>query len=242
MVSESLARGYFPGTDAVGHRLQVGPDTAWGTIVGVVNDVQQASLAATDRNAIYVPVAQWVWTDATLSLVVRSRGDAAALLPAVKAAIWSVDKDQPIIRVATMDAMVAMSAAAQRFALRVFEVFGIVALALAAIGLYGVVSASVAERIREIGVRTALGASPADILRMIIRQGMTLTAAGIVIGVAGAIEATRAIASLLFDVSPLDAVSYATVIVVLACVAAIACWLPARRAAGSDPLIALRME
>jgi putative ABC transport system permease protein len=135
-----------------------------------------------------------------------------------------------------------MSAAAQRFALRVFEVFGIVALALAAIGLYGVVSASVAERIREIGVRTALGASPADILGMIIRQGMTLTAAGIVIGVAGAIEATRAIASLLFDVSPLDAVSYATVIVVLACVAAIACWLPARRAAGSDPLIALRME
>ncbi len=242
MVSESLARRYFPGSDAVGHRLQFGPDTTWGTIVGVVNDVQQASLSATDRDAIYVPVAQWVWTDAALSLVVRSHGDAAAILPAVKAAIWSVDKDQPIIRVATMDALVATSAAAQRFALRVFEVFGIVALALAAIGLYGVVSASVAERIREIGVRSALGASPGDILGMVIRQGMTLTAAGIVIGVAGAIAATRAIASLLFDVSPVDAVSYITVIVVLASVAAIACWLPARRAAGSDPLIALRME
>jgi putative ABC transport system permease protein len=121
-------------------------------------------------------------------------------------------------------------------------VLGTLSLALAAIGLYGVVSASVAERIREIGVRSALGASPGDILGMVIRQGMTLTAAGIVIGVAGAIAATRAIASLLFDVSPVDAVSYITVIVVLASVAAIACWLPARRAAGSDPLIALRME
>jgi putative ABC transport system permease protein len=242
MVSESLAREYFPGMDAIGQRMQFGPDSAWGTIVGVVNDVKQASLSTTDVDAIYVPAVQWPWADAALSLVVRSRGDAAALLPAVKTAIWSVDKDQPIIRVATMDAMIRMSAAAQRFALTVFEVFGIVALALAAIGLYGVVSASVAERIREIGVRSALGASPANILGMVIRQGMTLTAAGIAIGIAGAIAATRAIASLLFDVSPLDAVSYITVIAVLACVAAIACWLPARRAAGSDPLIALRME
>src|SRR5207253_8614876 len=128
-----------------------------------------------------------------LSLVVRSHGDAAALAPAIRKAIWSVDKDQPIVRLATIDDLLAASTAERRFALILFEAFGIVALALAATGIYGVLSGSVTERTREIGVRSALGASRRDILALILRQGMTLIGIGVVIGLGGAIAATRAI-------------------------------------------------
>jgi putative ABC transport system permease protein len=242
VVSESFARRNFPGADPIGQRLRFGPDTSWETIVGVVGDVKQTSLATGETDAVYVTTSQWLWVDARLSLVVRATGDPAAVISAVKAAIWSVDKDLPIVQVTTMNALVARSAAGRRFALAVFEAFGFVALALAAIGLYGVVSGSVTERLREIGVRTALGASPSDILGAVLRQGMTFTALGVVIGLLGATVASRAIATLLFDVSPLDPISYAGVVAVLISVSAIACWVPARRAAGGDPLIALRTD
>jgi putative ABC transport system permease protein len=242
LVSESFARHNFPGTDPIGQRLRFGPDTSWETIVGIVDDVKQTSLAAGQTDAVYVTTSQWLWVDSRLSLVVRATGDPAALASAVKAAIWSVDKDRPIVQVATMDALLARSASGRRFALAVFEAFGILALALAAIGLYGVISGSVTERLREIGVRMALGASPADILGGELRQGMALIALGVVIGLPGAVAASRAIAALLFEVSPLDPISYVRVVAVLVIVSAIACWLPARRAAGGDPLIALRTD
>jgi putative ABC transport system permease protein len=153
-----------------------------------------------------------------------------------------VDKDQPIMRLATMDALLAASAAQRRFALILFEVFALAALVLAAAGIYGVLSGSVAERTREIGVRAALGASRESIFALILRQGMTLTGLGVAIGIAGAIAASEAIASMLFGVSRLDPFTYLGVLVLLLGVSAVACWVPARRAMRVDPMEALRHE
>ena len=175
------------------------------------------------------------------SLVVRARGD-SALAPVIREAIWSVDKDQPIVRVATMDDLLAASAAERRFVLIVFEAFALAALVLAAAGIYGVLSGNVAERTREIGVRAALGASRGSILALVVRQGMMLTGLGVAIGLAGAAAASQFIASMLFGVSRLDPVTYLGVIALLAGVSVIACGVPARRASRVDPMIALRYE
>jgi predicted permease len=244
MISESLAKHRFPGQDPLGKRVHVGGlvDAPLFTIVGVVGDVKQVSLALSESDAVYTTTTQWHWADGTLSLVVRGRGDVAALAPAVKKAIWSVDKDQPIVRVATMDDLVAVSAAERRFVLILFEVFGLVALVLAATGIYGVLSGSVVERTREMGLRAALGATRGDILRLVIRQGMTLTSVGIVIGLCGAVAASQALVSLLFAVSPLDPFTYVGVIALLGGVSVVACGVPAWRAARVDPSITLRAD
>jgi putative ABC transport system permease protein len=247
LISESFAKRKFPNRDPLGQGVRIGPDIGhperpWGTIVGVVGDVRQASLALSDSDAFYTSSTQWAWVDSVQSLVVRTRGDAAALVPAIRQAIWSVDKDQPIVRVATMDSLLATSEAERRFVLILFEAFGLVALALAATGIYGVLSGSVTERTREIGVRVALGATPRNILALVVRQGMTLTVLGIVIGLSGAVLASQALVSLLFGVLRLDPVTYLGVIALLAGVSAIACWAPAWRAAQVDPSITLRVE
>ena len=205
LINESFAKRRFPGHDALGQRLRIGDDSGpWLTVVGIVGDVKQMSLALDQSDAVYFPGVQARILDTALSLVVRARGDAAALTPAIKQAIWSVDKDQPIVRIATMDGLLAASAAERRFALLLFEAFALVALVLAGAGIYGVLSGSVAERTREIGVRAALGASRASILSLILRQGMTLTGIGIGIGLTGAVAASQAIVTLLFGVSRLD--------------------------------------
>jgi putative ABC transport system permease protein len=247
LISESFAKRKFPDKDPLGQRVRVGPDIGhadrpWGNIVGVVGDVRQASLALSDSDAFYTSTAQWAWVDSVQSLVVRTQGDAAALAPAIRRAIWSVDKDQPIVRVATMDNLLATSEAERRFVLILFEAFGLVALALAATGIYGVLSGSVTERTREIGVRVALGATPGDILVLVVRQGMALTVLGVVIGLSGAVLASRALVSLLFGISRLDPVTYLGVITLLGGVSVIACWAPAWRAAQVDPAITLRTE
>jgi ABC-type antimicrobial peptide transport system permease subunit len=208
----------------------------------VVGDVRQAALATGRMDAVYILGTQWPWADPVMTLVVRARGDAAALAPAVTAAIWSVDKDQPIVRVATMDALLAASAAERQFALILFEAFGIVALVLAATGIYGVLSGSVTERTREIGVRSALGASRGAILALVLRQGITLVAMGVAIGVFAAFAASRAVVSLLFEITRVDPITYAAVVALLFGVSAIACWFPAWRAARVDPAITLRAE
>jgi putative ABC transport system permease protein len=243
LISESLAKRKFPGQDPIGHRLHVGrQDLPWYTIVGVVGDVKQASLALTQSDAVYIPAAQWYAPDNAMSLVVRARGDASSLVPVIKRAIWSVDKDQPILRVATMDDLLAASAAERRFVLILFQAFAVVALVLAATGIYGVLSGNVTERTREIGVRLALGASRGDILALVVRQGMTLTGLGVLIGLSGAVAASQAVVTLLFGVSRLDPITYIGVIAILVGVSAIACWVPARRATKVDPLVALRYE
>jgi len=244
LISESLAKRRFPNQDPIGKRAHVGGlvNSPMFTIVGVVGDVRQMSLALGDTDAVYTTTTQWHWADGTLSLVVRARGNAAEFVPAIKNAIWSVDRDQPIVRVAMMDDLLAASAAERRFVLILFEAFGLVALILAATGIYGVLSGSVTERTREIGVRSALGASRHSILALVLRQGMTLTGFGVVIGLAGAIAVSKALGALLFGVSRLDPLTYAAVIGVLAVVSVIACGVPAWRAARIDPMVALRYE
>jgi putative ABC transport system permease protein len=240
LVSESFARRNLSGQDPIGQRLRIGPDTNWATIVGVVADVKQLSLANDETEAVYNSTSQWLWIDAKQSLTVRTQGDPAALAPAIKAALWSVDKDVPVMTVAPLSDLVARSEAKRRFALTVFEAFGLAALVLAAIGLYGVLSGSVTERLREIALRSALGAAPSAIVSLIVRQGMTLATLGIIFGLAGATVASRAMTSLLFGVSALDPTTYACVIAGLLGVSALACWLPAMRASGVAPITALR--
>jgi predicted permease len=247
LLSESFARRKFPGQDPLGQRLRVGPDIGradrpWGTVVGVVGDVKQASLALSDSDAFYTSTTQYAWVDSVQSLVVRARGDAAANTSVIKNAIWSVDRDQPVVRVATMDTLLAKSEAERHFVLILFEAFGLVALVLAATGIYGVLSGSVTDRMREIGVRVAVGATRGDILALVIRQGLMLTAVGIVIGLAGAMAASQALITLLFGVSGLDPATYFGVIVLLTGVSLIACGLPAWRAAQIDPATSLRAE
>lgn len=241
MISESLARRRLQGREPIGQRLRIGAGPLY-TVVGVVGDVRQISLALTESDAVYVTAAQWRFADNAMSLVVRSSGDPAALAAPLREAIWSVDKDQPVVRVATMTDLLAASAAQRRFALIVFEAFAIAALLLAALGLYGVLSGIVAERTREIGVRSALGATNTRILALVVRQGMALTGLGMIMGVAGAVVTTQGLTALLFGVSALDAVTYAGVIGLVAAVALLACGVPAWRALRVDPMGALRHE
>src|SRR5262249_18092197 len=184
----------------------------------------------------------WRFADNALSLVVRARGDAAALTPSIRKAIWSVDKDQPIVRVAMMDDLLAATAAERRFALILFETFGLAALALAAIGIYGVLSGSVTERTRELGVRLALGAQRRDVLSLILRQGLKLTLIGVGIGLLAAWAVTRLLTGLLYSISPTDPLTFGAVALLLTVVALLACYLPARRATKVDPLVALRND
>jgi predicted permease len=243
LISESLARHHFGGRNPIGSRLHVGPtDRPWYTVVGVVGDVKQTSLAIDEEDAVYLSTEQTWFADDTLSFVVRARENAADLVPSVRAAIWSVDKDQPIVRVITMDRLMGISEAQRRFILILFEAFGIAALLLAAVGLYGVLSGNVTERIQEIGVRMALGATRGDIVALVLRDGMRLTAFGVAIGLCGAFAASRGIVSLLFGTSVLDPVSWIGMIVLLAAVAALACWIPAWRSANIDPSSALRAD
>lgn len=243
LINESFAKRKFPGQDPIGQRVHVGrTDLPWYTIVGVVGDVKQTSLAVSQADAVYITPTQWYFADNAMSLVVRTRGEGASLAPAIRSAIWSVDKDQPIIRVATMDQLLAESAAERRFALILFQAFALVALVLAATGIYGVLSGSVTERTREIGVRLALGASRGDILALVVRQGITLTGLGVVIGLSGALVASQAIVTMLFGISRLDPITYLSVIGLVMGVSVIACWVPARRATKVDPLVALRYE
>ena len=245
LISESLAKRRFSGLDPIGQRVRMGPDIGrpnapWRVIVGVVGDVRQLSLGVADTDAFYT--SNWAWTDTVQSVIVRTRGDADDLAPAVRSAIWSIDKDVPITRIAGMPALIAASEAQRRFALMLFECFALVGLILAATGIYGVLSASVTERIREIGVRCALGASRSSIVALVVRQGMTLTAVGVAIGLIGAALATQVVATMLFGVSRLDPITYGAVIALLGSVALLACGLPARRAAQVDPAITLRAE
>ena len=245
IISQSLARRRFRGVDPIGQRIRFGGpvDRPWDVIVGVVGDVKQMSLASPTEDAVYVPEPTWLWAGNPMWFVVRARsGDAAALAPAVQRAIWSVDRGQPIVRVATMETVIASTAAQRRFAMILFEAFALAALVLASIGIYGVLAGRVAERTREIGVRAALGASPGDVAGFVVRQGVMLTLAGIVAGLAGAVVASKALITLLFGISRLDVVTYASVIGLLLVVAIIACLLPAWRAARLDPAITLRAE
>lgn len=245
VINQAFAKRVFPGEDALGQRVRVGDPAAgpWRTIVGIVGDVKQVSLAAEQSDALYQPEVQSPYgADGAMTLVVRGTGDVSALLPSIRQAVADIDRDQPLIRVATMASLLHASEAQRRFAMVLFEGFALVALILAAAGIYGVLSGMVTERIREIGVRTALGASRRDILSLIVGAGMRLTGIGLVVGLLASLLLSRTIASMLFGITATDLPTYFGVALLLLAVAVAACWLPARRAARIDPVTTLRAD
>jgi putative ABC transport system permease protein len=241
LISQSTAHQFWPNQDPIGKRVKLGGSTGpWLTIVGIVGDVRQYGLHATPTNQVYA-------TGATepglhLTVVVRASSPPAALERPVREAIWLVDKERPIYGVATMDQVIAESVAQRRFAMLLLAAFAGLALLLALVGIYGVMAYSVTERTHEIGIRSALGATRRQILELVLGQAMVFTAAGIGLGLLGAAALTRLLATLLFEVKPIDAVTFASVAVLLAFVALLACLIPARRAARVDPMVALRYE
>ena len=245
LVNRRLAEQYWPGEDAIGKRLKVGPldsPSAWLTVVGVVGDTRQTGLNE-HKLEFYVPYAQERRSFmAPRDLVVRTKSDPASIASAVRRAVWSVDKDQPVSNVRTLDQVFAAAISQERFQALLLGLFAMLALLLACVGLYGVISYAVVQRTHEIGVRMALGAQPLDVLRLVIRQGLSLTLAGLVIGIVAGTFVTRVLTDMLFGVTPRDPLTFVGVPALLLLVALLACYIPARRATRIDPLIALRSE
>lgn len=243
VISESLARRRFAAASPIGARLRIGPEDGKPyAIVGVVGNVRQMALAGGETDAVYTPAAQWDFPDMVRSLVIRTPGDPRALVSPVRQAIRSVDRNQPVVRVAPMADVVLATAAERRFVLLLFQCFALAALVLAAAGIYGLLAGSVAERTREIGVRSVLGATRGAILSMVIGEGVSLAAVGAVAGLFVAVSGSRLIAGLLFDVSRFDPWTYIVAVAVLLGVTLAACIAPAWRAVGIDPATTLRAE
>jgi putative ABC transport system permease protein len=245
IVDETLARKYWGTEDPVGKRISFeGPDNQprWREVVGLVEHVRNEGLEGESRGEYYAPYAQATGGGPNLFIVVRTDGDPASLAPSVRGAIASVDRDLPVFRVATMEQMVSDSLAQRRFSMLLFGIFAALALVLAVVGLYGVMSYAVAQRTHEIGLRMALGAQGSDVLRMVVGQGMGLVAVGLGIGLLGALALTRLMSSLLYGVSAADPLTYAGIAILLGVVALLASYVPARRATKVDPMVALRYE
>jgi putative ABC transport system permease protein len=244
VINDAMAKRFWPGEDPVGKRISTatssGQQTQWQTIVGIVGSVRHLGLDVEPRPELYYhtnsnppfgPV-----------VVIRTTGDPQRVISLARAKVRELDRDVPISNVNTMEQLVAQSVAQRRFGMFLVGIFAALALVLAVVGIYGVVSYSVAQRTNEIGVRMALGASTTDVLKLVLKQGMTLALIGVGVGLAGAFAVTRLMIALLFDVKPTDVATFATVSVGLILVALLACYVPARRAMKVDPLVALRYE
>ncbi|MDB4874892.1 MAG: efflux transporter, permease protein [Gemmatimonadetes bacterium] len=243
LVSAALADRMWPGQNPLGKRIVLGgPKGAPRTVIGVAGNVRHGGLDAATTLQWYTPEAQWLFADNQEVLVVRTSGDPAALANAVRRAIAAIDPAQPIVKIATMDQVIAMSTTQRHLALVLFGAFAVAALLLAVAGIYGVLAGSVAERTREIGVRSALGATPSDIVALVVGQGGRLAVAGIVFGLAGSFALTRFLRTLLFGIGPNDPVTLGGVVALLSLVTLAACLIPAMRAARVDPSWALRSE
>ena len=238
VVNKTAADRYWPDEDPVGQKIQVGDSNA--EIIGVVGDVRQLSLAQEPSPAVYSAFTQI--SRVGMTLVVRTTGDPLATLATVQNAIWEVDPDQPITQMATMGDLVLSSVAQPRFSMSLLAIFAALALLLAAVGIYGVISYSVSQRTHEIGLRMALGAETGDVLKLIVRHGLFLASLGIGIGLVGAFLVTRLMESLLYGVAALDVTTFAFVAVLLGVVALLATTVPALRAARVDPMVSLRSE
>jgi putative ABC transport system permease protein len=241
IIDERLARAVWGEANPIGRRFRIAVDKAsWVTIVGVVGHIHHDALEADLRPQVYWHSLQRPMD--RMALVVKTRGEPSAVTQAIVDTIRTADPEQPVYDVRPLDAVVARSLAPRWLQTTLLAIFAGLALLLATLGVYGVISYSVGQRRREFGIRLALGAERRDIVAMVVRRGTRLTIIGLALGIAGAAAASRVMASLLFAVAPLDAVSFATATLLLAVVALTACYLPARRAARVDPTLALRLE
>jgi len=246
IINARMARLYWPGLDPIGRRFQAGSEghaPAWRTIVGLVDDTRVMGIDQPTRPEMYFPLAQsgnnWMWPR---DLAIRVTGDPLALAPAVRQAVWAVDPAQPVSSVTSMDDIVAGELQGRRMQMTLMSAFAALALLLAAIGVYGVLSYAVTSRTSEIGLRLALGGDPGRIRLLVVRQGLALAALGLVLGLGAAFWGTTLLGRLLFSVSPHDPRTFAVQAGVLAVVCVLAAWLPARRASRVDPMTALRVE
>jgi predicted permease len=251
VIDEVLARQYFPNEDPLGKRLKHGPDAPGLEIVGIVRHVEPYSLDRLEAgpgpaqfytNFNQTPLQALSRRAGAINLLTRTEVEPLSLAAAVRSQIAALNKDQAVFNVRTMEQIVAQSVAARRFSMLLLTVFALVALALASLGIYGLMSYAVAQRSREIGVRMALGAQASDVLSMVIRQGMKLALVGVALGLVASLALTRTMKSLLFGVSATDPTTFAAIALLLVAVALLACCVPARRATKVDPLIALRHE
>jgi putative ABC transport system permease protein len=242
IINETLARRFWPNENPVGKRLNLSDSTrgTWWEIVGVVGDVKAFGMDRETHADIYRPYPQIPFP--IMAFTVRTSADPLSLVTAVRNEIWAVDKDQPLFKVLSMEQLAAESITLRRVSMLLLGTFAVAALILAALGVYGVMSYSVTQRTQEIGVRMALGAQTADVLRLVIRQGMKLVISGVALGLAASFGLTRLMERLLFEVGATDPVTFAVIAVLLTAVALLACYIPARRATKVDPMIALRYE
>ena len=243
VVNQAFSRKYLPGSDAIGRRLRRGSTAPWCTIVGVVNDIRRDGKAAEITPQIYLSAAQTDLYPVRLSdLAVRTEGDPLQVVKAVQQQVWALDKDQPVTDVRTLDELIDASLAQRRFQMLLLVLFAALAVTLAAVGIYGVLSYSVSQRTSELGLRMALGANTRDILALVLRQAGWLIAAGVAAGTAGAYALTRYLDSLLFGVHATDGLTYAAAAGILIAVSIAASLIPARRGSHVDPIVALRYE
>jgi predicted permease len=241
VVNEAFVKNYLGNKNAIGTKIDFGWETeGWQQIVGVVGNVKHVGLAEAPLPAVYVPHLQR--PSLGMTLVVRSTRDPTMLAGTIRDQVFAVDKDQPVSLMREMDEVVSASAASRRLSMTLFAGFAFVALALSSIGIYGVMSYVVTQRTQEIGVRMALGAQGRDVSSMVIRQGMTLALAGVALGLAFALLATRLLQSLLYEVSASDPVTFGSIALLLSLVALVSCYVPAHRATRVDPMVALRCE
>jgi putative ABC transport system permease protein len=244
IANAEMVRQYFPNEDPIGKRIRWArnPKVEWITIVGVVGDVKHFGLDLPEQPGLYSPYSQAQPWKRWMTLVARTESDPGVMTQAIKRQIWKVDAQLPVTKVLTMQDVAATSFAARRFNMSLLALFAVLALVLAAVGIYGVMSYAVTQRTQEIGIRMALGAQTRDVMKLVLRNGLTLTLVGVVLGMGGAMALTRLMASLLFGVTPTDKLTFFAVSAVLIFVALLACFLPARRATRVDPLEALRYE
>jgi putative ABC transport system permease protein len=242
MINESAARQYWPDEDAMGKRVKLedGSAPVWRQVVGVVGDVRQDRLVEAGRPEVYAPLLQVPVP--YMVLTVRTWAEPASLTAAVRHAVMAVDKDQPLFQIKTMEQVVEDSVAGRRFQMSLLTIFAAIALGLAAIGIYGLMSYTVSQRTHEIGIRMALGAKRGDVLHLVVRHGMMLAIVGVVLGTGGAFLLTRLLSGMLYGVGVNDPTTLLSVATLLTCVAALASYIPARRATRVDPMVALRYE
>ncbi len=240
IINESFARQFFPGEDPVGRRIMGQGGSGWRVIVGVVADVHHLGLTRDCSPEVFLPFAQSPLPN--LAFVVRTESDPLAMTGAVRRSMAGVDRNLPVYDVATMEERLAASIASQRCQTIILAAFAVVALSLAALGVYGVMQYVAGQRTREIGIRIALGAQRADVLKALVGDGLKLTATGLTIGLVGAFAAARILRSLLFNTNPTDPLTFLCVTLFLASIAALACWVPAHRATRIDPMTALRCD